>query len=805
MKGRTSHLYLRYLVALVLSLGTVAGISAQTDTDPNSPMPILLTGAADNRALTRQTVARPVLKRSKGGAAQAVAYEEQIVPAGAFARDSRAVLFLANLDLMEGEGANAFRVYGRDEKDHIFRFPVISIEPTQMMRMNVYELTIQLTDETGFWGEPSGGDIAVYLTWRGLASNEVKFGIDTTGGGIKDSPGVVPMPPEKVDAQLSGGKPSIGRGGKQIVPNYVGYKWSGDRRRFLEQATFGPTAASDERIRRVGLHVWLAEQFAAPYPSLSNPYPNFPLQAANPVTTCDGSGTDDSPPTCFRDSYTQYQPQTWFFREAYYGDAQLRHRVAWALAQIWVTSGVDIQQGQHEVEYFKILANNAFGNYRELMKQETLNPAFGDYLSMSLSTKNNPNENYAREIMQLFTVGLFMLKSDGTPICAHDPCQVGESPLSTYDQNNVNNLTRVLTGWSFCQLSGATCPHLTSGTVNFIDPMILNPAANGNINNNRHDVTAKTMLSYNGAPNVNIPACATTGSTSCAVTTGVNAAQALANIQTYANTSLDQALDNLYNHPNVAPFVCKRLIQQMVTSDPSPAYVGRVAAVFDANRSSPTQMKAVVTAILLDPEARGDNKTDPNFGKLREPVQYATNILRLFNVKGASGNPLSDGSFALTNTRTSPPLVQVFEFSGMAQVPFMSPTVFNFYPPDYVIPNTAVVGPEFALMNTGTAVQRASFVNRMVFTSPAIAVNSPDIPLGTTIDLSDLQALSAADSSGGLLMDDLNNRMMHGTMSASMRSTILTAVTSISATDALGRARQAVYLVATSSQYQVQR
>jgi hypothetical protein len=176
----------------------------------------------------------------------------------------------------------------------------------------------------------------------------------------------------------------------------------------------------------------------------------------------------------------------------------------------------------------------------------------------------------------------------------------------------------------------------------------------------------------------------------------------------------------------------------------------------------------------------------------------------MFNVKGASGNPLSDGSFALTNNQTSP-VIKVVEFSGMAQVPFMSPTVFNFYPPDYVIPGTAVNGPEFALMNTGTAISRASFVNRMIFNTTAIAVNNPDIPLGTTVDLSDLQALSSADSSGGLLMDELNNRMMHGTMSAQMRSTILTAVTAVPASDPLGRARQAVYLVASSSQYQIQR
>jgi len=209
-------------------------------------------------------------------------------------------------------------------------------------------------------------------------------------------------------------------------------------------------------------------------------------------------------------------------------------------------------------------------------------------------------------------------------------------------------------------------------------------------------------------------------------------------------------------------------------------------------------MQAVVKAILLDPEARGDNKTDPTFGKLREPVQFATNLLRDFKVASAAGTGQSDG--VLTGRS---------EYTGMGQTQFMSPTVFNYFPPGYIIPGTAILGPEFALMTTGTTIQRANFVNRMVFTAPAIPVaadsNSGGSPLGMSLDFTDLQALSTADSTGGQLVDELNRRMMHGTMSANMRSTILTAVTNIAASDSLNRSRQAVYLVATSSQYQVQR
>jgi uncharacterized protein (DUF1800 family) len=465
-----------------------------------------------------------------------------------------------------------------------------------------------------------------------------------------------------------------------------------------------------------------------------------------------------------------YPIQAWDMKEKFYGDAQLKHRIAWALSQIWVTSGVDVQQSRHMVEYHKILSNNAFGNFRNLMKQITLNPAMGGYLDMAISTRFNPNENYARELMQLFTVGLFLLNQDGTL-----KLDGSSNPIPTYDQNGVNNLTKVLTGWTFCP---ATCPNFATGTVNYIDPMIIT-------NTNNHDLTAKTLLSWPADPafppnNTNILACS-----NC-----TNAA----NIQTYAAASMDQALDNIFNHPNVGPFISKILIQHLVTSDPTPAYVGRVAAVFNNNGLSVRgDMKAVVKAILLDPEARGDVKTDPNYGKLREPVQFATNLLRAMNVRSANGLLQSDGV-----------IFQRGEFQGMGQVPFRSPTVFNYYPPEFVIPGTVLLGPEFALMTTGTSIQRANFVNRFVFTAIPVPV-SVDAPNGTSLDFSDLQALSAADATGNLLVDELNRRMLHSTMTAAMKSSILPAITSVVSTDTLGRVRQAVYLIATSTQYQVQR
>jgi hypothetical protein len=295
-------------------------------------------------------------------------------------------------------------------------------------------------------------------------------------------------------------------------------------------------------------------------------------------------------------------------------------------------------------------------------------------------------------------------------------------------------------------------------------------------NPNNHDLQAKTLLAYPGSTTTNVPAC--NGCTGSAVIT-------------YATNSLNQALDNIYNHPNVAPFVSKFLIKQLVTGDPTPAYVGRVAAVFNANRTSPNQLKEVVKAILLDPEARGDFKNDPRYGKLREPVMLLTNLARIFDARSFDRGTLSDG-------------VLTSETNPMGQIAFAPPTVFNFYPPDYIVPGSSFNGPEFSLYTTGTAISRINFVNKIVF--EGIPVNADRrVTAGTSISLADLEAIAAADPTGNDLMNVLNIRMMHGTMSTQMRNTILNVVLSVPDWAPLLRAKRAVYLVATSSQYQVQR
>ncbi|MGI8638378.1 MAG: DUF1800 domain-containing protein [Pyrinomonadaceae bacterium] len=730
MNNRKPRLVWQILSASFLAFLLVFPILAQ-DPNPDSPTPILISEPNSTRAL-----ATPADNFLRGNVSE--------IQSRAFLPNSKIVLFVTNLDLMEDEGANAFRVNVEDAKGRQYRFPVLDIQPVKGQEW-IYALTIKLKDELGFWEQPlAKGDFLVSVVWRGLASNRVRLGFGKTGNGtkgssIKDDAGAVPTP-----MPTSPPKKSIGN----IEPDYVGYLYSGDRTRFMEQATFGPKSELDTRIRRVGLRTWLAEQFEAPYPT--NPYPNIALMPTNISDDCRAG----IPPNCARDFYSQYPVQNWFFQEAFYGNAQLKHRVAWALSEMWVISGVDIQQSSHMIAYHQLLSKNAFGSYRNLMYDMTLNPGMGDYLDMVRSTKNSPNENYAREILQLFNIGLFMLNQDGT--LQRD---ANNNPIPTYDQNTVNNFTKVFTGWTYCNSNNpAICPNFTLGTLNFKDPMVLNQ--------NNHDVTVKTLLSYPGAVNQNIAA-------------GQNGA-----------TELNQALDNIFYHPNVAPFVSRILIQQMVMSDPTPAYVGRVAAVFNNNGSNVRgDMKEVVRAILLDPEARGNVKTDPNYGKLREPVQLATNVLRQFGVQSANGTTQSDGYI---NQIVAP----------MGQNVFNSPTVFNYYTPDYVIPGTALNGPEFGILTTGTTIARANFMNTMVFSRVNVGSFAP---VGTSIKLAEMQALAAADTTGNRLVDTLNTEMMHGTMSAQMKNTILTAVQAVASTNTLLRAQTAIYLVATSSQYQVQR
>jgi uncharacterized protein (DUF1800 family) len=678
---------------------------------------------------------------------------------------TRITLFVTNLDLLENEGATAFRAEIEDAQHYRYPLEIVSFEPTTMSKW-VYALTLRLNDGVG-----DLGDVLMRVTWRGMTSNRVRISIGHEGGKIDDDPGSVPTPypiqPVHIDWTQE-------RGSTQ---NRGALPWTGDRVRFMEQAAFGVNSTLEMRVRRLGYSTWLEDQMEEKRDSGGGiRFSTYPYPPVAPVSTIVNEACPDVAKrvSCTRDNYSMYPLQNWFFREALYGeDQQLRRRVSWALSQILVVGGRETVQSGRMLRYVQILDKHAFGDYRQLLKDMTLSPAMGNYLDMAISTKTNPNENYAREILQLFSIGVDMLNQDGTPMLDGQG-----NRIPSYNQETVNNFTKVFTGWTFCEVT-AQCPNRTVGVPNYTDPMLVNPA--------NHDTTQKNLLNYPGATPI-IPA-------------GQTPAQ-----------DLEAALNNIYSHPNVAPFISKLLIQQLVTSNPTPAYVGRVAAVFNDNgRGSRGDLKSVVRAILLDPEARGNLKTDPDYGKLREPVLYIASILRPFNPQ----------SQALTST--------IFFCNGQSdgiingstlildQDVFNPPTVFNYYNMDYIIPNTPLAGPEFGIFSTGTALKRPNFVNQ--FAPPNSTVsggvtvsvnpNNPEqanyIPCGTRIVLTNLQALAMNDLSGAELVDTLNREMMHGSMSAQMRSEILTAVQNVLSSNPLKRAETALYLVATSSQYQVQR
>ena len=533
-----------------------------------------------------------------------------------------------------------------------------------------------------------------------------------------------------------------------------------DTVRFLEQSTFGPTPELIARVQQIGFEAFLAEQLAAP----TTNYPELPFWPQTRPTSCTGD--------CQRDNYTYYQLQRHFFTNALYGQDQLRQRVAFALGQILVTSQVDVPLPSWMRGYQQLLYGSAFGNFRQLLYDVTLNPTMGRFLDMLNNRCQSrtppdanvcrnglpaqPNENYAREILQLFSIGTFMLNQDGTR-----KLDGSGNPIATYDQKTVEEFARVFTGWILSPALAA--PEGIGGTVpNYRDPMRVRVSGGFE---DYHDKGPKTLLNGFQLPG------------------GQSQAQ-----------ELSAAIDNIAFDPNVAPFISKQLIQHLVTSNPSAAYVSRIAAAFSANANSPTQLYEVVRAILLDTEARGDfidPVTQPNYGKLREPVQFITSLLRAFNAT-------SDGVLNSLNVGGSS-----IGSAEMSQDVFNAPSVFSFYPPTARVPGENALGPQFAIFSSLTSLRRANFANRVIFSS--IPAASPNRPTGTSIDLSAWVGLA---NNPDQLIDALNGLLLHGAMSREMRQSVMTAVTNIPATSASDlrlRVQTAIYLIVTSSQYQVQR
>jgi uncharacterized protein (DUF1800 family) len=520
-----------------------------------------------------------------------------------------------------------------------------------------------------------------------------------------------------------------------------------DAVRLLEQATWGPTDALIAHVMDVGIAGFLIEQL---YYTPVSSYPTLPLVPADQKVGC----PTGSPPTCARDKYSAYPNQIRFYTNALYGPDQLIQRVSWAWHKIMVTSAVDgpIRSASHMAPYLQIFDQNGTGLYHDLLTDITLNPAMGYYLNMQGSTKAAPNENYAREVLQLFSIGLNRLNPNGTL-----RLDANGMPIPTYDQTTIDNFAKIFTGWILAA-------PVRTGVPNYIHPMIPHKDSHGS-ETPYHDETAKVLLRN--------------------VMVGANRA---------TEADLASAINNIVNDPNVGPFIGKQLIEQLVTSNPTPAYVARITAVFNDNGGGIRgDMGTVVLAILTDPEARGDAHYEDTYGKLREPVLYINNVLRAFNALSYDQTTQSDGYL-------NPQSVL------MAQDVFRPASVFSYFSPFATIPDTPVVAPEFQILDTSTSLKRYNFINTMTVPNGAVGADgikpSTNGPAGTKIDFTPLESMA---NDPGALLDYLNGLMLHNTMSDENRAAILPAINAVPASNLLRRAKVAVYLVATSSQYQVQR
>jgi uncharacterized protein (DUF1800 family) len=567
------------------------------------------------------------------------------------------------------------------------------------------------------------GDGKYILPWRIAGALYALLALAACGGGgTAGMPSPTPTPPPP--------PPSVG---------------AADAARLLDQATFGVTATDVAHVQSIGIDAYIAEQLAYS-PTQYTGYSYTPHTA--PVgCKGDGSNPPDAASLCARDKYSPFQVQRDFFTHALNNSDQLRQRVAFALSQIMVVSSVEIYEAYGLANYQNLLLNDALGNYRTLLQDVTLSPTMGHYLDMANSDKTNPqngtvpNQNYAREVMQLFSIGLVELNPDGT-----QQLDASGAPIPTFDGAIINGLASVFTGWTYPPLPGANSQW--TNPINFAGTMVAYP--------DHHEAGTKALLNGYTVPANQTPE------------------QDLAN-----------ALDNIFNHPNVGPFISQQLIQHLVTSNPSPAYVARVAAVFASNGQGVRgDLSAVVRAILTDTEARGAAPAANVFGHLREPALFITSTLRSLGGQ-------SDGVLPRSAS------------SAMGQPIFSPATVFSFYPPSFQISGTHTLAPEFGIDNAATALARANFINTVIMQGGAPPDPTVTGSTGTTINLTPLS--SAADTA--TLVAQLNQTLMHGSLPSDASNIILAAANSAAAasTDPLAAARAASYLFLTSAQYQVER
>jgi uncharacterized protein (DUF1800 family) len=522
--------------------------------------------------------------------------------------------------------------------------------------------------------------------------------------------------------------------------------------RFLQQASFGPTPSEVKRVADMGATAWLDEQIALPF--------NADMVAA--VQSRYDLGDAYRPGGA---NFSLNWVGQRFWAAAANNPDQLRRRMGFALHQTLMISQAELGLNRHErayAQYYDTINRHALGNYRTLLENIALTPAMGIYLSHmrnrpeNLATGRMPDENFAREVMQLFTIGLHELNADGST-----KLDANGQPLETYSNEDVMALSKVFTGWSWAfpdsQLTEWTfrygSPDLSAAGDQRIDilPMKAYPG--------QHSTSEKRLFSGKANALV-IPAGGT------------------------AQSDLKLALDALFNHPNVGPFISRQLIQHLVTSHPSNAYVGRVAAVFNNNgKGVRGDLAAVARAILLDAEAV--NPPSTSVGKLREPVVRVAHWMRSLQAVSASGQYTINSDLDVLNQR------QLFAGS-----------VFGYFRPGYTPPNTAfsaenITVPEMQIVSESTTAQWVNMAQRLAGNGLG-DVTAQLQPLADLVATGQLQAV----------VDRLNLLLYAGRMSSTLKQDLMDAMISVNGTDAashLNRARAALFLALASPEFLVQR
>jgi uncharacterized protein (DUF1800 family) len=521
--------------------------------------------------------------------------------------------------------------------------------------------------------------------------------------------------------------------------------------RFLNQATFGATEAEAQRLIALGSGAnayarWIDEQLAAP-PSAQLPY--VVAAVPNPV------------PADFNVGSLNLQRQDIWFQNAVRGNDQLRQRVAWALSQTMVVSQVTLNNYPFGLaSYYDTLSRDAFGDFRKLIEDVTLHPMMGVYLSMLGNQKPNPernirpDENYARELMQLFTIGLVQLNPDGTV-----QRDASNQPIPTYDQAVIEGFAHVFTGWKW------SCTTSSPPGCNFNNTR---PTANNQVIAmqafpDQHATEAKRLLSYPTAIKSSLPP-------------NQSPAQ-----------DLKDALDNIFNHPNVGPFLARGLIQKLVTSNPSPSYVQRVSGVFDNDGTGRRgNLAAVVRAILLDDEARGTSSSEAS-GKVKEP------LLRLTQLWRAYGGVAPSGKYVNVNAQTN-----------FGEGPLTAGSVFNFFSPFYAPPgeisDLGLVAPEFQIATEYQNTLIANYFYVQLFNRSA-----PNIVAGPDTIVVYLEPEVALAGDPAALVSAVGQKLLAGQISDTLRTQAEQQVRLVAATNAKQRAAEAIWLIATSPEFAVQR